>query len=140
MVLNWYQIEQPASPLAALLRRSANSNVLSEVARFRSSHAVYDIDPMEFWKTEQLHYPGVAMLARNYLAIPASSATVERVFSRAGNAMTKKRTRLSTTNLDAQTCFAINAPFEVYLRERENSTKKRKRLLYEDSQIVLIDK
>jgi hypothetical protein len=59
------------------------------------------------------------MLARNYLAVPASSSAVERVFSRAGNALTKKRTRLSSANLDAQTCFAINAPFEEYLTNGE---------------------
>jgi hypothetical protein len=54
------------------------------------------------------------------------SSTVERVFSRAGNALTKKRTRLSSANLDAQTCFAINAPFEEYLTNG-NKIKKRKR-------------
>jgi hypothetical protein len=116
----------PGSRLIMLLRKSAGNSPLTEVARYRSSPTVYDMEPLEFWKTYQLHYPGVAMLARNYLAVPASSATVERVFSRAGNALTKKSTRLSSANLDAQTCFEINAPFEEYLTNG-NNIKKRKR-------------
>jgi hypothetical protein len=42
-------------------------------------------NPLEWWKFNEKLYPHLAQLAKEYLAIPASSATVERLFSRAGN-------------------------------------------------------
>ncbi|CAN0433173.1 unnamed protein product [Laminaria digitata] len=40
-------------------------------------------------------YPHIAILARKYLAVQASSAASERVFSQGGLVVTKKRNRLS---------------------------------------------
>ena len=41
------------------------------------------IDPLAWWKMYDGQFPPIAKLARKYLAIPASSAPSERVFSRA---------------------------------------------------------
>ncbi|KAL5478061.1 hypothetical protein EMCRGX_G024938 [Ephydatia muelleri] len=41
------------------------------------------LDPMEWWKMHNSQFPTIAILARKYLAIPASSAPSERVFSKA---------------------------------------------------------
>ena len=43
---------------------------------------------------------GWESLARRVLAIPATSAAPERLFSSSGNTMTKKRTRLTCDNLE----------------------------------------
>jgi len=51
-------------------------------------------DPLAFWKTNKTKYPAAAKLARRYLAIPATSVPSERVFSKAGNIVTKKRASL----------------------------------------------
>ena len=40
------------------------------------------------------------MLARRVLAIPATSTAHERLFSTAGNVMTKKRSRLTCDNME----------------------------------------
>jgi len=42
-----------------------------------------------------MDFPTLAILARRYLAIPASSAPSESIFSIAGDIITKKRNRLS---------------------------------------------
>ena len=44
--------------------------------------------------------PWLGSLARRVLAIPATSAAPERLFSASGNTMTKKRTRLTCDNLE----------------------------------------
>jgi len=59
-------------------------------------------NPLMEWKrceAKQL-WPLLARLARRVLAVPATSASPERLFSTAGNEMTNKRTRLTCDNLE----------------------------------------
>jgi hypothetical protein len=50
--------------------------------------------PLQWWKDHKVDYPILAKLARRYLAIPATSAPCERVFSSSGNIITEKLSRL----------------------------------------------
>ena len=54
---------------------------------------------MDYWKKNGYKYPILSILARRYLAIPSTSATIERIFSLSSNIITKKRNRLSSTNI-----------------------------------------
>jgi len=45
-------------------------------------------------------YPGLSILAKDYLAIIALYVPSERVFSLASHLVNKKRTRLSPSNID----------------------------------------
>ena len=56
---------------------------------------------LSWWCWHQFAYSTLARLAKKYLAIPASSAASERVFSAAGNAVTKKRSKLQDDPVDA---------------------------------------
>lgn len=47
-----------------------------------------------------MYYPRFSVLAKKYLAIPASSVPAERVFSLAGHLVNKKRARLNPSNID----------------------------------------
>ena len=47
--------------------------------------------PLGYWKTNEHKFPKLAKLAKVYLAIPASSAESERVFSIAGKIFTPTR-------------------------------------------------
>lgn len=112
---------------------SASASAAEEVDEYRKkkiNNAIFKSSDstLSFWSTHELLFPRLAILARNYLAIPASSATVERVFSRAGNVMTKKRTLLSGSCMEAQTIFPINKPFLDYL---DAQSKKRAREVQE---------
>ncbi len=51
-----------------------------------------DSDPLQWWKSNQSSYPTLARFARKYLALPGSTASVERLFSTAGVICTDRRT------------------------------------------------
>lgn len=57
-----------------------------------------DADPVCFWKTNRHVYPRLSRLAKEYLTIPATSVPVERLFSSAGELITKKRNSISPEN------------------------------------------
>lgn len=50
----------------------------------------HNMDPMPWWKSREGKYPTLGVLAKKYLAIPATSTSSERLFSAAGNIVTSK--------------------------------------------------
>ena len=50
--------------------------------------------PLDWWKTNSHRFPILAVLARRYLAILATSASIESIFSIGGNIITKLRSSL----------------------------------------------
>ena len=85
----------------AVDRQSLIENAVDgELASYRSSGAL-GVDecgkrsnPIEWWQQNKLKFPYLAALAMVVLAIPASSASVERVFSLAGGVISDDRSRL----------------------------------------------
>jgi len=60
-----------------------------------------DKNPLDEWRRGAAHlFPWLDVLARRVLAIPATSAGPERLFSMVGNVMTKKRSRLTCDNME----------------------------------------
>lgn len=57
-------------------------------------------NPLDWWRIKENKYPNVWKLARCVLAIPATSAPSERVFSAAANIVNKKRVRLKPETVD----------------------------------------
>ncbi|KAL2759356.1 hypothetical protein ACRALDRAFT_1026449, partial [Sodiomyces alcalophilus JCM 7366] len=47
-----------------------------------------------FWKNNAFKYPILSILARRYLAIPATSASIERIVSVTSNIISKNRINL----------------------------------------------
>uniref|UniRef100_A0A8C6TE01 BED-type domain-containing protein n=1 Tax=Neogobius melanostomus TaxID=47308 RepID=A0A8C6TE01_9GOBI len=58
------------------------------------------IDPMDWWKTNENKYPQLAKLASAYLCVPATSVPSERVFSTAGLIVNRLRSRLHPVHVD----------------------------------------
>ena len=52
-----------------------------------------------WWKTHAVRFPYLSRLARRYLAMPATSASVERLFSVAGQVVTAKRASLDPSTV-----------------------------------------
>ena len=64
-------------------------------------------DPLAWWKTNSTRFPVLSKLARMWLAIPATSAPSERIFSLAGRVLTKERNRLG--NVKASKIMFVNS-------------------------------
>eukprot|EP01022_Parablepharisma_sp_SALTPOND_P031216 TRINITY_DN7896_c0_g1_i4.p1 TRINITY_DN7896_c0_g1~~TRINITY_DN7896_c0_g1_i4.p1 ORF type:complete len:447 (+),score=14.69 TRINITY_DN7896_c0_g1_i4:744-2084(+) len=69
----------------------------SEIEKYIEEPGI-DLDtmynPLTWWKQKEKQYPELGKLAEIYLSIPATSVSVERLFSLAGDIITKKRSRL----------------------------------------------
>jgi len=59
------------------------------------------VDPRDWWRTNMHNYPGLSAVAAAVLAVPATSAPSERVFSTGNNVVTNRRTRLTRQNVEA---------------------------------------
>ena len=68
-----------------------------------------DTDPLMWWKQHQQEFPDLSRMARQYLAVPATSESPERFFSRVGLVQTDLSGRLlDTTMIDLM--WAKQAP------------------------------
>jgi hypothetical protein len=63
---------------------------------------------------KQYDFPIIASMARDHLAIPATSALSEVVFSNGGDIITKKRNRLAPDTVRHIICYGIG----VYLQKK----------------------
>ncbi len=63
-------------------------------AYMRMQQVVNDTDPLMWWKQHQEEFPCLARMTRQYLAVPASSASPERLFSSVGLVKSDLRGRL----------------------------------------------
>ncbi len=71
----------------------------NEVNRYFSD-PLGDHGTLDWWKGRAEAYPRLAALAKKYLSCPASSVPSERIFSLAGNIVSKKRASLKPENVD----------------------------------------
>ena len=62
------------------------------------------VDPIEWWRTYESRFPNLSRMARDYLAIPATSVPSERCFSLAGNVLTKQRSSMTEGMANAIMC------------------------------------
>ncbi|XP_030011319.1 zinc finger BED domain-containing protein 1-like [Sphaeramia orbicularis] len=78
-------------------RRSSNAtaDAIVEVERYLAENNLRrNEDPLEYWHTQKHVYPHLYHLALRFLCSPASSVPCERVFSKAGEVISKRRNRL----------------------------------------------
>jgi hypothetical protein len=77
--------ESPALDFSTVLQR--------EIREFRGLRVLW-ANPLDFWKGQAHNFKNLAIMARQYLAIPATTASSERLFSIAGNVISDDRSRL----------------------------------------------
>ena len=65
---------------------------------------------MRWWKENATKFPNLSVMARQYLGCPATSATVERLFSKVGIAFSAKRKRAEAATLEDIVFAQINLP------------------------------
>lgn len=72
------------------------NKVLAEMERYKAEDVLaMTKSPLKWWKVNESRYPILALVAKKYLGIPASSVPCERVFSQAGQIVTKQRAGMS---------------------------------------------
>lgn len=69
------------------------------IYNYESAGSKFDFDVLNWWHTKEKKYPLLSSLAKLYLAIPATSAPSERLFSGATNTVTDKRSRIAPETL-----------------------------------------
>ena len=86
---------------SSLTSHSADSPT-DEVTQFIAEKAVSKSSSVTlWWKQNSYKYPRLARIARQYLSIPGTSATSERVFSTAGLTVTKLRNSLKPSHVNS---------------------------------------
>lgn len=81
---------------------SDDTDLLLKEFELYSTTAVTDphTNPLEWWNCNSKSYPHLAIAARKYLAIPATSTSSERLFSYAGMVITSKRNKLNPSTAE----------------------------------------
>ena len=98
--------------LGAYYIAPSTDNVEKEVDSYlKDPPPLLDSSPTEWWKTNESRFPRLAILARQYLCIPATSVPCERVFSAAGLTVTRLRSRLTPEHVDMIIFLNKNALF-----------------------------
>ena len=70
----------------------------------------HNLNPLEWWRKSEERFPTLADLAKKLLCIPATSVESERIFSVAGNIVTRKRSCLKPENVDMLVFLNKNLP------------------------------
>jgi len=85
---------------------------LREMEKYLTSPCITeDKNPLEFWNMHQQEFPALAALAQRYLAVPATSAPVERLFSIGGRIFRPDRCRLTDKTFEHLMNIKVNGPF-----------------------------
>ena len=92
------------APVAAQVSR-----VKSEAYRYLELPAApMNTDPLEWWAANEINFPALSVMARQYLGVPATSASAERLFSLAGRAFDDLRQCMKEEMLEILMWARIN--------------------------------
>lgn len=81
---------------------SAEGEQTDELTNYLSEPQInHNLEPCNWWREHENNYPTIAMLAKQILQIPASSASSKRIFSTDSNIITSKRSRLDPPDVSA---------------------------------------
>ncbi|XP_019748743.1 zinc finger BED domain-containing protein 1-like [Hippocampus comes] len=96
----WKSLDRDASE-AMRWSRNASVDATAEVQRYMSDPPLGRAeDPLAYWLSHQNVYPHLFRLAKHFLCTPASAVPCERVFSKCGEEVSKKRNRLSPKSVE----------------------------------------
>lgn len=77
-------------------------------------------NPLDWWKTHENRFPILARIAKSYLAIEATSASSERIFSKASRITTRDRNRLSPDMVGCLMYISSNLDWWEEFKEKES--------------------
>ena len=101
----------PRAPKRARIAGPHRSSVAEEVEQYRKAHPPpRGVNGLAWWAANEPLYPRVARWARILLAIPASSAPSERVFSKVNIVVEKRTNRLLPRRAEQRVLLKHNMP------------------------------
>ena len=81
--------------------QTIQSECLVEIKQYLASNVIdRKNDPLQWWSDNKIMYKRLYVLASKYLCIPATSVPSERLFSKAGELISAKRSRLKEKNIN----------------------------------------
>ncbi|ODM89363.1 Zinc finger BED domain-containing protein 1 [Orchesella cincta] len=81
-------------------------NKLDEIEIYLGSDCIGDTEsPLVYWKRNEEVFPVLSALAKKYLAVPATSASVERLFSVAGAIIRARRAAMKISTAERLICY-----------------------------------
>lgn len=118
-------------------RHQKISSIRKEMDRYESfALASKETRVLDWWKKMANALPILSEMARSVLAIPASSAKSERAFSKGGNVVTRKRTRLNPRKVEKIVVIQENRKkVKEFLRKTTYEVKTTERKGFEEIDI-----
>ena len=81
--------------------RNSNVSGTMETSEYFKEHLIpREREPLTWWLEHEKKYPNLSKLARKYLCITATSIPSERLFSKAGELVSHKRSCLKPSNVN----------------------------------------
>jgi hypothetical protein len=97
---------------------------LTTIFEFGENSAGKEFPVLEWWHRHENTFPTLALLAKQILAVPISTVSVERAFSAGGNILDDTRSSMNPESLEAQTCMEdwVKASLrqQEYVREQSD--------------------
>ena len=98
----------------ATSHRTDSTDSFIEVKRYFEAKVIArKDDPLLWWKENGHQFPHVTKIAKQYLAIPGSSVPSERLFSKAGELISQRRSQLKPKNVDMILFLNKNLPLFI---------------------------
>lgn len=94
----WSVFDKKAAEYAPI--GTSTSRAIVEVQRYLESGVICrNDDPLKWWVNNKYKYPHLARVAQRKLGVLATSVPCERLFSKAGEIMSERRSRLKPENM-----------------------------------------
>ena len=95
----WASFDREADQARSI--RNATADATVEVQRYLTDPPLpWTADPLAYWTDHKNVYPNLYVLAIKFLCMPATSVPSERVFSKCGEIVCKKRNRLKPSTVE----------------------------------------
>ena len=88
-----------------MLKRRQSSNELDRYLKDELLPRKEEVDILEWWKTNVSKYPVLSTMARDILAIPASTVPSESAFSTGGRVVSDYRSSLTPSTVEVLICL-----------------------------------